>query len=349
MEKTVVSPVLMYLGLASSAEPAAAEGDDAAARIGDREHHAVVEEVARRSAVFGGADETGLDHVADLDVLGAKVLKQRAVAVGGIAQTVALLRVGLQPARLQIALGGFAGAGVQLLLEELAGELDDVVERFALGFARFVFLRPGGKLDAGFGGKPLHGFGEAQAFGLLEPFEGAAARAAAEAVIIAPLVLDLEGGRFFLVEGAEAPEHAALAGELDAPADELDEVGPSQDFFEQPLAVPHQQLPWAGTLAERARAEQVGKSGGSFQVFRRREQVFDGGARLGEIHLAGIALLERGHDLAHVLHRRGAGCGDRSLHRFIASSADICFGMNSRMTTISSRSPCASSGRLPVS
>ena len=86
-------------------------------------------------------------------------------------------------------------------------------------------------------GQPLYSLREGEPLGLHQPFEGVAAGTAAEAVIGPPLVLDLEGGGLFLVEGAAAPHHPALAGELDAPPPELDEIRPPQDFFEQALAV----------------------------------------------------------------------------------------------------------------
>src|SRR5262245_2709267 len=38
-------------------------------------------------------------------------------------------------------------------------------------------------------------------------------------------------------------------------------------------------------------------------------------ARLAEVHAAGMALLERGHDLAHVLHAGGAGLLDHRRDR----------------------------------
>src|SRR5262245_2627603 len=48
-----------------------------------------------------------------------------------------------------------------------------------------------------------------------------------------------------------------------------------------------------------------------------RQQSLHQPAGLAEVHLAGMALLERGHDLAHVLHAGGAGLldhgGDRGL------------------------------------
>ena len=42
---------------------AAAEGDDAAAQIGDREHDAVAEPVERHRNVVAGDQQPGLDHV----------------------------------------------------------------------------------------------------------------------------------------------------------------------------------------------------------------------------------------------------------------------------------------------
>src|ERR1700741_180951 len=133
----------------------------------------------------------------------------------------------LQPARFQITPRGIARAPAQLVLEELAGGGNDFVQRLAPLFARFVFRRPCGQFDARVLRQPLHRFGEGEALHLTQPFESVAARAAAEAMIGAPLVLDLEARGLFLVERTAAPEHAPLAGELDAFSYQLDEVRPA--------------------------------------------------------------------------------------------------------------------------
>ncbi len=41
------------------------------------------------------------------------------------------------------------------------------------------------------------------------------------------------------MEGAAAPHHLALADKFHAPSDQLDEIGPPEDFVEKALAVAH--------------------------------------------------------------------------------------------------------------
>ena len=60
---------------------AAAEGDDAAAQIGDREDHAVAETVVRHRNVVAGDQQAGLDHVGHRHAVAAQMLLQR-VALG---------------------------------------------------------------------------------------------------------------------------------------------------------------------------------------------------------------------------------------------------------------------------
>ena len=56
---------------------AAAEGDDAAAHIRDRKHHAVAETVVGHRDVVAADQEAGLDHVLDRNALRAEILLQR--------------------------------------------------------------------------------------------------------------------------------------------------------------------------------------------------------------------------------------------------------------------------------
>src|SRR5580704_15439922 len=47
------------------------------------------------------------------------------------------------------------------------------------------------------------------------------------------------------------------------------------------------------------------------RVWLASEQAFHDGARLGEVHLTGIGVFQRRHDLAHILDARRAGLRDR--------------------------------------
>ena len=71
---------------------AAAEGDDAAAEIGDRKHHAVAEAVVGHRDVVAGDQQAGLDHVLDADALPAEMLLQRKALARRVAEAEFQLR-----------------------------------------------------------------------------------------------------------------------------------------------------------------------------------------------------------------------------------------------------------------
>ena len=91
-------------------ERAAAEGDDAAAQIGDREHHAVAEAVERHRNVVAGDQQAGLDHVLDRNALAAEMLLQREALGRRIAEAELELRRRIEAAVGEIAARLGAGA-----------------------------------------------------------------------------------------------------------------------------------------------------------------------------------------------------------------------------------------------
>ena len=78
-------------------ERAAAERDDAAAEIGDREHHAVAEAVVRHRDVIAVDQEPRLDHVFDRHALLAEMLLQRVTLVRRVAHAELELRRAVEP------------------------------------------------------------------------------------------------------------------------------------------------------------------------------------------------------------------------------------------------------------
>ena len=84
-------------------ERAAAEGDDTAAPIADRKHHAVAEAVVGNRDVFAGDEQPRFDHVLDRDFGGAEMLLQRILLARRIAEPEFQLGRGVDAAVEQIA------------------------------------------------------------------------------------------------------------------------------------------------------------------------------------------------------------------------------------------------------
>ena len=101
-------------------ERAAAEADDAAAEIGDREDDAIAEAVEGDRHVVAGDEQAGRDHLLLGDVLAGEMLLQRAAIGRRIADAEAALEIGAEAAIEEIAARGGAGAGLQRRLEECA-------------------------------------------------------------------------------------------------------------------------------------------------------------------------------------------------------------------------------------
>ena len=258
-------------GLRIGAEPTPAERNDPAAGIADRKHQPVEKEIAGAAVFIAGPHKTGRNHIVQRHIFAGQMIFQR-VAGRRIAKPETACRFTVQAPHPQVILCRSPCPAAQPVLKKLAGEFDDVVKRLFLLLAGLVIGAPFRQFDTGLARQALHGLGKAQAVHFHQPFEGIAARAAAEAVIAAPFVLHLEGGRFFLVKRTTAPEHPALAGQLHAPAHELDNICPPEDFFEQAGTVAH-----PGNV-RRYTAICAGKTDKptSFPVFRQREETGTG-------------------------------------------------------------------------
>ena len=119
---------------------AAAEGDDAAAQIRDREHHAVAEAVERQRDVVAGNQQAGFHHVLDRDAVAAEMFLEREALVGRITETEFQLRRGIEGAVGKIAARFGAGARGKRGLEELRRQFHDVVQRLAPGVALLILV-----------------------------------------------------------------------------------------------------------------------------------------------------------------------------------------------------------------
>ncbi len=252
---------------------AAAEGDDAGAQIGDREHHAVAEAVERQRDVVAGNQQAGFHHVLDRNAVRAEMFLEREALVGRVAEAEFQLRRGIEAAVGEIAARLGAGARGKRGLEELRRQLHDVVQRLAPGVAPFVFGRNLRQRHAGHLREPLDRFREADAFGFHDEIENAAVLLRGEIEPGLLLVVDEEGRRLLLVERREALELAPRAHELDAPADDFRNRKPGFQFVEELGREAH------GIAAARGTRRWVFRLAESGPIIGRQIERFRGGAR----------------------------------------------------------------------
>ena len=185
-----------------------AKADGAAAAIADGKDDAPAEPVVE-GAVVGLGDEARVQHQGGGDPFLLQRLQQGLALVGGKADFPAVLRVGRQAATVQIRARLGCCGGFQLQAEpfhRLFHHADQVTAVIGL-FRRTGVLR--GHLQPGLGGQNLHRLHEAEVFGFLDEGQRVAFGVAAEAVVIALAIIDVERGGFFLMERAGCP-HVTL-------------------------------------------------------------------------------------------------------------------------------------------
>ena len=117
MWKSGVSGEFEIFRLRVLLQRAAAEGDDAAAQVADREHHAVAEAVVRHRDVVAGDQQSCLDHVLDRDAVAAEMFLQREALGRRIAEAEFQLRRRIEAAVGEIAARLGARARGQRVLE----------------------------------------------------------------------------------------------------------------------------------------------------------------------------------------------------------------------------------------
>src|SRR6185437_7140854 len=221
------------LGRSVLLQRAAAEGDDAAAPVGDREHDAIAEAIVWNRDVLTGDEKAGLDHVLDWHPGGAEMFLQRILPCGRIAEPKSQLRWRGKPAVGEIAATARAVSRRQRSLEKLGGKLDDVMERLTAFLARFSLGRIGRQRDAGHLRQPFDRFRKADALGFHYEIENAAVLSRREVVIEALFVVDRERGRLFLVERRQSLPLAAGLAQFHAPADDRRNRKPRAQLIEK--------------------------------------------------------------------------------------------------------------------
>jgi hypothetical protein len=216
----------------------AAEGDAAAARVADRKDDAVAEDVVGGAALVGGLHEPCGEHELRRHALSREVIRKPAPARRREADLPALAGLGREAAAREVVARGRGGGGLELEPEMAESLLHDPGE-LALAVELLLRLRVArGHRHAGLAGEKLHRLHEAEVLRLLHELEDVAACMAAEAMVIALAVVDMEGGRLLLVEGARRPEVAAAGIRLppvprDLPPHHLAERGPGAEFVEK--------------------------------------------------------------------------------------------------------------------
>src|SRR5262245_1337216 len=113
-------------------DDASTEGDDAAARIANRKHHAVAEAVVVALTLPAGAalafdDETGIAETLALGIAAAETTQHLVPGVGGVADREALAGSGREAALRQVL--ACAGLALELLCVEARNESHQLVQR----------------------------------------------------------------------------------------------------------------------------------------------------------------------------------------------------------------------------
>ena len=214
-----VSRRVEVFGLAV-AHDAAAEGDDAAAPVGDREHDPAAEEVEAVAAILGPDEQPGLQQQVFLEALLEQGGFQRRAAVRREAEPEAA-RSSRRRGR------GCADRPARRCPPARAAaprtrRTPPRRRRAAYSRPRPAPARPGSAAAfrrPGLAGQALDRLGERQVVDAHREADDVAMRAAAEAVEEALVVVDGEGRRLLVMERAQAGMLAALADQAHAPAD----------------------------------------------------------------------------------------------------------------------------------
>ena len=205
------------------AERAATEADSAAARVADREHHAVAEAVvgAAAAVAFALDQQAGVDRMLKLAVGSREQARQRVPGFRRIADREALRGLAIEPALLEIVDRRLMRA--QLCAVELLGCGERVERAFEhepvrriAAFARHV--------DADAAREFLDGLDEAQPVVLHQEGDRRAVPARGEVEEHLLRRIDEERWRFLVRERRQALVFAARALEFDARADHFDDV-----------------------------------------------------------------------------------------------------------------------------
>ena len=217
----------------------AAEGDDAPARVADREDDPVAEPVVGRPALLRRDQQARLHQFARPRALGDQIVLQRRAPWRREAQAETRPVLFRQAAAFQIGAGVASGRTAQLRLEPLGRQLQPLGEPLAdllvLGGARI----DRGQRHPGLGRQALHRLDEGQALGLLQERDDVAALAGREVEELALVVVDVEGRRLLLGERRQADELAALPAQLHRLADHVRGTEAGLDLVEEAFVEAH--------------------------------------------------------------------------------------------------------------
>lgn len=220
-------------------EEATAEGDGIAVFIGDGKHEAIAEPGVGFSGagvvVVGTAEEAAFDEeVFGVLVIGGPLFEEL-IGGGGVTELPFARDFGGDATGFEVVAGG---GGDFFFIEEVVEPFGGVfMEGEELGASPASFIGEGvefglGDDDAGAIGEASDGGGVIDVFVFHDEAGGGATGLAAEAVEGLAGGVDVEGGGFFVVEGAEGSVVGADAFEREVGADELDDIGGGEHFLD---------------------------------------------------------------------------------------------------------------------
>src|SRR5437870_3364923 len=218
------------------AEGAAAEGDDAALEIADREEEAAAESIVdARAALTRDREARGDEHVFR-DLLRFHEARECVPALGRQPQAEAARHLGVDPALVQVLPRALTRRLRELVHVEVPGERHGAEELLAAAVAP-VTAAVLGECHARLLGERAHGLGERELVLAHQEAERVAAYATPEAVEDPFPGIDHEGRSLLHVEGTEA--FPVLTGllQIHEPADEVDDVDRRPDLVERRLGV----------------------------------------------------------------------------------------------------------------
>ncbi len=211
----------------------AAEGDDPARTVVDREHHAVLEPVIGHGDVVAVDQQPRLDHLRNIDALGRERLAQTEFVRRREAELEGALRGGVDAAIGEVAPRARAGGLVEVALEKVGGERQHFVQARAGFFARDRLRVLARHVEAGFAREFFDRLGKRQSLDLDQKGEDVAALARGEVVVELFLIVDVERRRLLGVERRQPAPFPALLLELDALADDLARGQPRLDLVQK--------------------------------------------------------------------------------------------------------------------
>ena len=220
------------LGLTLPQNPAT-EGDGVPLPIPDREHQPTPEHVVRGAAVVRRLGQCRFDQHPGVKALRHQLAEQPVARVRRVAQLEPLHGFRRQPPLFDVGAGLGALGRKQRLLIGTDRRLHRLFQALgALGLARGI--RVGlGHVQPGLRRQRLDRIEEGLAVVVHDEADVVAVLTAAKAVVKALLVVDVERGCLFVVEGAAGGPFAPFALQLDPRANHVRQVEPVADFIKK--------------------------------------------------------------------------------------------------------------------